>query len=85
MHKVSHYFLDFNLSYIVASSASEVIFSPPDITMSLASIIPISAHQSITVCPGVSFTLDHTMAFGGDVWQMEEADKDQVPTLRVTF
>src|ERR1700749_1164564 len=28
-------------------------------TMSLASIIPVSAHQLITICPGVSFTPYH--------------------------
>ena len=30
-----------------------------DMAMSLASIIPVSAHQLITVCPGVSFTPYH--------------------------
>jgi len=42
-----------------SSSSSDALFSPLDMTMSLASIIPVSAHQLITVCPGVSFTPYH--------------------------
>ncbi|KAL1704144.1 beta-lactamase-like protein [Schizophyllum commune] len=41
------------------SSSSDALFSPLDISMSLASIIPVSAHQLITPCPGVSFTPYH--------------------------
>ncbi|KAG5718831.1 Endoribonuclease YSH1 [Termitomyces sp. T112] len=43
----------------MGSSSSDALFSPLDMTMSLASIIPVSAHQLITVCPGVSFTPYH--------------------------
>ncbi|KJA20072.1 hypothetical protein HYPSUDRAFT_68852 [Hypholoma sublateritium FD-334 SS-4] len=43
----------------MGSSTSDALFSPLDMTMSLASIIPISAHQLITVCPGISFTPYH--------------------------
>ncbi|KAJ3504472.1 hypothetical protein NLJ89_g7917 [Agrocybe chaxingu] len=42
-----------------SSSSSDALFSPLDMTMSLASIIPVSVHQLITVCPGVSFTPYH--------------------------
>jgi cleavage and polyadenylation specificity factor subunit 3 len=42
-----------------SSSTSDALFSPLDMTMSLASIIPVSVHQLITVCPGVSFTPYH--------------------------
>ncbi|KAG6829484.1 endoribonuclease ysh1 [Tricholoma furcatifolium] len=43
----------------MGSSSSDALFTPLDMTMSLASIIPVSAHQLITVCPGVSFTPYH--------------------------
>jgi len=43
----------------MSSSSSDALFSPLDMSMSLASIIPISAHQLITICPGVSFTPYH--------------------------
>ncbi|RDB16925.1 Endoribonuclease YSH1 [Hypsizygus marmoreus] len=43
----------------MSSSSSDALFSPLDMTMSLASIIPVSAHQLITICPGVSFTPYH--------------------------
>ncbi|KAK2467875.1 hypothetical protein APHAL10511_000170 [Amanita phalloides] len=42
-----------------SSSSSDALFSPLDMQMSLASIIPVSAHQLITVCSGVSFTPYH--------------------------
>ena len=42
-----------------SSSSSDVLFSPLDLSMSLSSIIPVSAHQLINVCPGVSFTPYH--------------------------
>ncbi|KAF8160624.1 beta-lactamase-like protein [Crassisporium funariophilum] len=43
----------------MGSSSSDALFTPLDMNMSLASIIPVSAHQLITVCPGVSFTPYH--------------------------
>ncbi|KAG6865517.1 endoribonuclease ysh1 [Blastosporella zonata] len=43
----------------MGSSSSDALFTPLDMTMSLASIIPVSAHQLITICPGVSFTPYH--------------------------
>ncbi|KIM45434.1 hypothetical protein M413DRAFT_442111 [Hebeloma cylindrosporum] len=42
-----------------SSSSSDALFSPMDMTISIASIIPVSAHQLITVCAGVSFTPYH--------------------------
>lgn len=44
---------------LISSSSSDALFSPLDMSMSLASIIPVSAHQLITICPGVSFTPYH--------------------------
>ncbi|TFK44227.1 mRNA 3'-end-processing protein YSH1 [Crucibulum laeve] len=43
----------------MSSSSSDALFSPLDMQISLADIIPVSAHQLITVCPGVSFTPYH--------------------------
>ncbi|KAK7045593.1 endoribonuclease ysh1 [Paramarasmius palmivorus] len=43
----------------MSSSSSDALFSPLDMTMSLSSIIPISAHQVISPCPGVTFTPYH--------------------------
>ncbi|KAF9522663.1 beta-lactamase-like protein [Crepidotus variabilis] len=43
----------------MSSSTSDALFSPLDMTKSLAAIIPVSVHQLITVCPGVSFTPYH--------------------------
>ncbi|KAH6897627.1 mRNA 3'-end-processing protein YSH1 [Coprinopsis sp. MPI-PUGE-AT-0042] len=43
----------------MSSSTSDALFSPLDMQMSLASIIPVSAHQLINVCPGISFTPYH--------------------------
>ncbi|KAF8627840.1 hypothetical protein AX15_004257 [Amanita polypyramis BW_CC] len=43
----------------MSSSSSDALFSPLDMQMSLASIIPVSVHQLITVCPGVTFTPYH--------------------------
>lgn len=43
----------------LSASNSDALFSPLDMSMSLSSIIPISAHQLITPCPGVSFTPYH--------------------------
>jgi Predicted exonuclease of the beta-lactamase fold involved in RNA processing len=42
-----------------SSSTSDALFSPIDMEMSLVSIIPVSVHQLINVCPGVSFTPYH--------------------------
>ncbi|KAF8658235.1 hypothetical protein AX16_002012 [Volvariella volvacea WC 439] len=43
----------------MSSSSTDSLFSPLDLQMSLASIIPVAAHQLINVCPGVSFTPYH--------------------------
>ncbi|KIK67458.1 hypothetical protein GYMLUDRAFT_37588 [Collybiopsis luxurians FD-317 M1] len=43
----------------MSASSSDALYSPLDMTMSLSSIIPISAHQLITPCPGVTFTPYH--------------------------
>ncbi|KAJ7218082.1 beta-lactamase-like protein [Mycena pura] len=43
----------------MSSSSSDALFSPMDMAMSLAIIIPVSVHQLITPCPGVSFTPYH--------------------------
>lgn len=43
----------------MSSSSSDALFSPLDMSMSLSSIIPVSVHQLITPCPGVSFTPYH--------------------------
>ncbi|KAH9946990.1 beta-lactamase-like protein [Amylocystis lapponica] len=43
----------------MGSSTSDALFSPLDLSMSLSSIIPVSVHQVITPCPGVSFTPYH--------------------------
>ncbi|KAH9935599.1 Metallo-hydrolase/oxidoreductase [Fomitopsis serialis] len=43
----------------MSSSTSDALFSPLDLSMSMSSIIPVSAHQVITPCPGVTFTPYH--------------------------
>ncbi|KAH9942274.1 mRNA 3'-end-processing protein YSH1 [Epithele typhae] len=43
----------------MSSSSADTLFTPLEMSMSLASIIPVSAHQVITPCPGVSFTPYH--------------------------
>jgi len=43
----------------MSSSSSDALFTPLDMSMSLSSIIAISAHQLITPCPGVTFTPYH--------------------------
>ncbi|KAF7793827.1 hypothetical protein EIP86_004948 [Pleurotus ostreatoroseus] len=43
----------------MGSSTSDALFSPQDLSMSLADIIPVSAHQVITPCPGITFTPYH--------------------------
>ncbi|KAJ6498816.1 beta-lactamase-like protein [Mycena sanguinolenta] len=42
-----------------SSSSSDTLFSPQDVKNSLDVIIPISVHEHITPCPGVSFTAYH--------------------------
>lgn len=42
-----------------SSSTSDALFTPLEMNMSLSSIIPVSAHQLITPCPGVSFIPYH--------------------------
>jgi cleavage and polyadenylation specificity factor subunit 3 len=42
-----------------SSSSTDALFSPMDMTMSLSSIIPVSVHQLISPCPGVTFTPYH--------------------------
>ncbi|KAG1777751.1 beta-lactamase-like protein [Suillus placidus] len=43
----------------MSSSSSDALFTPLEMNMSLSSIIPVSAHQLIVPCPGVSFTPYH--------------------------
>ncbi|RDX44865.1 Metallo-hydrolase/oxidoreductase [Lentinus brumalis] len=43
----------------MSGSSSDTLFTPLEMSMSLASIIPVSAHQVITPCPGVTFTPYH--------------------------
>jgi cleavage and polyadenylation specificity factor subunit 3 len=42
-----------------SSSSSDALFTPLEMSMSLSSIIAVSAHQLIIPCPGVSFTPYH--------------------------
>ncbi|KAI1796492.1 Metallo-hydrolase/oxidoreductase [Ganoderma leucocontextum] len=43
----------------MSSSSADTLFTPLEMSISLASIIPVSAHQVITPCPGVTFTPYH--------------------------
>ncbi|KAI0330167.1 mRNA 3'-end-processing protein YSH1 [Cubamyces sp. BRFM 1775] len=43
----------------MSSSSADTLFTPLEMSMSLASIIPVSAHQVITPCPGITFTPYH--------------------------
>ncbi|KAH9892899.1 mRNA 3'-end-processing protein YSH1 [Cubamyces lactineus] len=43
----------------MSSSNADTLFTPLEMSMSLASIIPVSAHQVITPCPGITFTPYH--------------------------
>ncbi|KAF5348747.1 hypothetical protein D9758_006830 [Tetrapyrgos nigripes] len=43
----------------MSSSSSDALFSPLDMSMSLSLITPVSAHQLISPCPGVTFTPYH--------------------------
>ncbi|KAF7376564.1 hypothetical protein MSAN_00072700 [Mycena sanguinolenta] len=45
--------------FLRTSSSSDALFSPQDVKNSLDLIIPISVHEHITPCPGVSFTAYH--------------------------
>lgn len=49
------------VTYVVVSSNSstDALISPLDLSMSISSIIPVSVHQLITPCPGVTFTPYH--------------------------
>jgi cleavage and polyadenylation specificity factor subunit 3 len=51
--------MDANNSTVPSSSSSDALFSPIDLSMSLSSIIPVSVHQLIAPCPGVTFTPYH--------------------------
>lgn len=42
-----------------SSSSTDALFTPMELSVSLASIIPVSAHQVISPCPGVTFTPYH--------------------------
>jgi cleavage and polyadenylation specificity factor subunit 3 len=42
-----------------SSTSADPLFTPLDLTVSFPSIIPISVHQQITPCPGISFTPYH--------------------------
>ncbi|CAK5281545.1 unnamed protein product [Mycena citricolor] len=43
----------------MSSTSSDALFTPMDMAMSLSFITPVSVHQLITPCPGVSFTPYH--------------------------
>ncbi|KAG8901967.1 endoribonuclease ysh1 [Tulasnella sp. 403] len=43
----------------MSSASGDPLFSALDLSLSLPNIIPVSAHQQITPCPGVSFTPYH--------------------------
>ncbi|KAI0812786.1 beta-lactamase-like protein [Irpex lacteus] len=43
----------------MGSSTSDALFSPMELSMSMADILPVSAHQVISPCPGVTFTPYH--------------------------
>ncbi|GJJ06292.1 endoribonuclease ysh1 [Clathrus columnatus] len=46
--------------YVRMSSASvDPLFTPLDLSLSLPNVIPVSAHQLISPCPGLSFTPYH--------------------------
>ncbi|KDQ21927.1 hypothetical protein BOTBODRAFT_26331 [Botryobasidium botryosum FD-172 SS1] len=42
-----------------STSSNEPLFTPLELSLSLPNIIPISTHQQITPCPGLSFTPYH--------------------------
>ncbi|KAJ8515603.1 hypothetical protein ONZ45_g7016 [Pleurotus djamor] len=69
-----------------SSSSSDALFSPLDMQMSLASIIPVSVHQLITPCPGVTFTPYHAGHVLGACDYSREEDrhlvKAEVPPIR---
>ena len=41
------------------SNEEDLLFTPMELAMSLNTIIPVSTHQQITPCPGLSFTPYH--------------------------
>ncbi|KAI0305682.1 mRNA 3'-end-processing protein YSH1 [Multifurca ochricompacta] len=43
----------------MSNSSADALISPLDLSMSISSIIPVSVHQLITPCPGVTFTPYH--------------------------
>ncbi|KAI9509414.1 mRNA 3'-end-processing protein YSH1 [Russula earlei] len=43
----------------MSNSSTDALISPLDLSMSISSIIPVSVHQLITPCPGVTFTPYH--------------------------
>ncbi|KAI0043657.1 Metallo-hydrolase/oxidoreductase [Auriscalpium vulgare] len=43
----------------MSNSSTDALISPVDLSMSISSIIPVSVHQLITPCPGVTFTPYH--------------------------
>ncbi|KAI0266752.1 mRNA 3'-end-processing protein YSH1 [Gloeopeniophorella convolvens] len=43
----------------MGNSSADALVSPYDLSMSISSIIPVSVHQLITPCPGVTFTPYH--------------------------
>lgn len=50
----SYYFLNQR-----SSASADPLFTPLDLSLSLPNIIPVSAHQLISPCPGLSFTPYH--------------------------
>ncbi|KAH7888850.1 beta-lactamase-like protein [Phlebopus sp. FC_14] len=48
-----------NIKRYESSSPSDNLFTPLELSMSLSSIIPVSFHQVVTPCPGVSFIPYH--------------------------
>ncbi|KAI0066120.1 Metallo-hydrolase/oxidoreductase [Artomyces pyxidatus] len=43
----------------MSNSSTDALISPLDLSMSISAIIPVSVHQLITPCPGVTFTPYH--------------------------
>ena len=61
MRSVTRFLLRFDQNIYISynSNSDEALFTPLELSMSLNSIIPISTHQQITPCPGLSFTPYH--------------------------
>ncbi|THH09810.1 hypothetical protein EW145_g1768 [Phellinidium pouzarii] len=96
---VTHFHLDHaaSLTYIMektnfkdgkgkVSTSADALFSSEDLTNSLSSIIAVSAHQLITVSPGLSFTPYHAGHVLGACDYSREEDrhlvKAEVPPVR---